>query len=83
MSMSDCIACWDTPCTCGWVYSAARPEGLRIKIQDIETILIGLEKHQIIRLGDSWMNGDVKCTKCGLSASYKNWTPTFFHKDCI
>jgi len=20
MSMSDCIKCWDTPCTCGWDY---------------------------------------------------------------
>jgi hypothetical protein len=20
MSMSDCIKCWDTPCTCGWEY---------------------------------------------------------------
>ncbi len=20
MSLSDCIHCWDTPCTCGWEY---------------------------------------------------------------
>ena len=20
MAMSDCIKCWDTPCTCGWDY---------------------------------------------------------------
>lgn len=20
MSLSDCIKCWDTPCTCGWEY---------------------------------------------------------------
>jgi len=20
MSLSDCIKCWDTPCTCGWDY---------------------------------------------------------------
>jgi hypothetical protein len=20
MSMSDCIKCWNTPCTCGWEY---------------------------------------------------------------
>ena len=20
MSLSDCVKCWDTPCTCGWNY---------------------------------------------------------------
>ena len=31
MSLSDCVKCWDTPCTCGWDYRDCQPEILREK----------------------------------------------------
>ena len=39
MSMSDCLHCWDTPCTCGWDYRNLKITGLKHKIELFEHIL--------------------------------------------
>jgi len=32
MALSDCVKCWDTPCTCGWEYRGISVEYLQKKI---------------------------------------------------
>lgn len=49
MSMSDCIKCWDSPCSCGHDYSTW-PKLLRIKLA---SVVIGCSKEILVdRMGD-------------------------------
>ena len=38
MSLSDCVKCWDTPCTCGWGYRYYRVEVLKDNIKMLESV---------------------------------------------
>lgn len=40
MGMSDCIKCWDTPCTCGYEYRHM-PKSARI---ELASVILGVEK---------------------------------------
>ncbi len=44
MSMSDCIKCWDTPCTCGYGYRDWSVERLRQQIAMLQQVLAEKEK---------------------------------------
>jgi hypothetical protein len=39
MAMSDCVKCWETPCTCGWDYRNWKRKDL-IKMRDMFQQLI-------------------------------------------
>lgn len=39
MSLSDCVKCWDTPCTCGWGYKNYSIEALEKRIKLFEKII--------------------------------------------
>ena len=39
MALTDCVRCWDTPCTCGYSYRSWRPERLRAFIERLEAVL--------------------------------------------
>ena len=61
MSMSDCIKCWDTPCTCGFDYRYMTIEAriklaacvLGVKPTDIEASNLSIpEKHP--QINDKW-----------------------------
>ena len=39
MSLSDCIKCWDTPCTCGYGYTEWSEERLAEQIAMLERVL--------------------------------------------
>ena len=39
MSLSDCMKCWDTPCTCGWDYRNYTRQTLEDKIELFRLIL--------------------------------------------
>ncbi len=39
MSLSDCIKCWDTPCTCGYEYEQWSVEKLRQHIEMLQRVL--------------------------------------------
>ena len=35
MSLSDCIKCWETPCTCGWDFRKKPDENIKSLIEGI------------------------------------------------
>ncbi len=39
MSLSDCVKCWDTPCTCGWDYRNYSVEYLKKRKRLFEKII--------------------------------------------
>ena len=39
MSLSDCIKCWDTPCTCGWDYRNYSIENLKERKRLLEKVI--------------------------------------------
>jgi hypothetical protein len=39
MGLSDCIHCWNTPCTCGWDYRDSKIEYLQEKIILLQYII--------------------------------------------
>ena len=39
MALSDCVKCWDTPCTCGWDQRGASIEYLEKRIEFLQKIL--------------------------------------------
>jgi hypothetical protein len=61
MAMSDCIMCWDTPCTCGWGYRNYSKERLANIIARItqyrskeEAASILDEAIQVVKRMDNW-----------------------------
>ncbi len=44
MSLSDCVKCWDTPCTCGHEYRHWTPDELKNQILMLQKILESKEK---------------------------------------
>ena len=38
MSLSDCLKCWDTPCTCGWEYRKNSIKSLQERIDMLEKV---------------------------------------------
>lgn len=39
MSLSDCIHCWDTPCTCGWEYRTWSVQALEKQVNLFNKII--------------------------------------------
>lgn len=39
MALSDCVKCWDTPCTCGWEMRRAPVTYLKMKIRMIQEVI--------------------------------------------
>ena len=39
MALSDCINCWDTPCTCGWSYLVWDNERIQRLIETLGLVL--------------------------------------------
>lgn len=39
MALSDCIHCWDTPCTCGWEYRNYSMEALQERVKMVTLIM--------------------------------------------
>jgi len=62
MALSDCIQCWDTPCTCGWDYKDWDGKTLSKHIADITQYRTKKEAEFII----SWAASYVR--------NHKNWT---------
>ena len=40
MGMSDCIKCWDTPCTCGYQYESWSIDKLHREIRIMQDIVL-------------------------------------------
>lgn len=32
MALSDCVKCWNTPCTCGWGFKTKNPEQMALLV---------------------------------------------------
>ena len=39
MALSDCLKCWDTPCTCGWEYRNYPISALKKWVRLFQTII--------------------------------------------
>lgn len=39
MAMSDCPKCWETPCTCGYMYEHMNPSQIQKQIDVLEKLL--------------------------------------------
>lgn len=39
MALSDCVKCWDTPCTCGWEQRGWLIENLEKRIKFLQKVL--------------------------------------------
>lgn len=47
MGMSDCIKCWDTPCTCGYQYECWSIGGLQQQIEMLQRIITEKEEKHV------------------------------------
>lgn len=84
MSLSDCIACWDTPCTCGWCEAACNSEHyLRIASEYLE-MADKVKNHNLVEVdrNPKTFVKDIQCTRCGLRATYETWNRDFFNNEC-
>ncbi len=51
--MSDCSKCWETPCTCGYMYEHMSPAQLQRQITVLEKVLRD-KLVEDFRKNDSW-----------------------------
>ena len=47
MALSDCINCWDTPCTCGWDYLPWSEDRLQKLIVTLSAVLAYKRQHKV------------------------------------
>ena len=68
MSLSDCLKCWDTPCTCGWEYRNYPISALKKWVRMFETIIDFKQKnpdHKFsTRFSDPETEDDKKFVEC-------------------
>ena len=56
MSLSDCIKCWDTPCSCGWDYRHNSRQSIEDKIEMFRLILKYKVDHPNAIFSEGWGN---------------------------
>ena len=54
MSLSDCIKCWDTPCSCGWEYRNYPKQDLEDKTELYKLILKYKTDNPDAKFSDGW-----------------------------
>lgn len=83
MSLSDCIRCWDTPCSCGWREAEMNASDYRAKAEDYLLRAKAVENHTLARAEPFYSDtSPVYCKVCGLVATYKTWNREFFNREC-
>ena len=50
MGISDCLKCWDTPCSCGWEYKSWHKKGFSEFIADITSYRSKKEAKEILNI---------------------------------
>ena len=56
MALSDCVRCWDTPCTCGWDYREYPIKNLERKRDLIDKVIKWKQDHPGAVFGDRLNN---------------------------
>jgi len=54
MSLSDCIKCWDNPCSCGWDYRNYPKQSIKDKIEMFKLILKYKTDHPHADFSEGW-----------------------------
>lgn len=63
MALSDCMQCWDTPCTCGWDYRNYSIKHLQEKIDMFQKIIDFKKAHPRKRYSKNWNDPETKADR--------------------
>lgn len=68
MSMSDCVKCWDTPCSCGWDYRNYAEQTCLERIAMFKAIIEYHKSHPKAVFSKSWSEPETADDKAIMDA---------------